>query len=136
MLLHSISPKSVFFLLTSPLIQHQSSLPNSTWLVSFSFQPYHKPTWTHAAEVYDSNTPAGTPHTLSDAAAGKFDSTATALGKKLVASDGTVFTSFSKTGAWGKALYGGMAVQQYNKYFHFCNSSDVVLRLLQVDWLS
>ena len=59
-------------------------------------------------DVYDSATPAGTPQSLADAAAGKYDSAGTALGKKLTAVDGTVFTSFSKTGAWGKALYGDL----------------------------
>jgi hypothetical protein len=47
------------------------------------------------------------PQSVKEAAEGKYDSSSNAQGRKITAIDGTVFTSFSKTGAWGKALYSG-----------------------------
>jgi deoxyribonuclease-2 len=58
------------------------------------------------AQIYEAIVPAdATPKDLAAAANGQHFSSAIASTRELVAIDGTKFTSFSKTGQWGKELY-------------------------------
>ena len=58
------------------------------------------------AQIYEAIVPAhATPKDLAAAADGEHFTTATASARELIAIDGTKFTSFSKTGQWGKELY-------------------------------